>query len=707
MATNLRITLLLLLVVLLVILMFYVRIKRRNIEAPSLVWLLLSVTIWCLATIVDLYLVSAVDKKIVDVFRYLGIVSIPVCFFYFVLEFTQRAKWFKIRVIWPFFVVPLTTIGMLITNDYHHLFYKIHQFEPIYKVSLGLWWKVHFMYSYALIVIALVVLVRMLLSSTGRKRRVALIVLISSILPFISHIVYVSRFTLVREDDITPILFALSGIVVFLGLYSKKLLAVKPIALNTLFNNMPDGIVVIDNNLIIVDVNHSAIELLGLADYKSTKRNINEVLPYKFDFTNQNALGKVHVVHFSKRYFEITHIKIRGDSNEDVGYLVVIKDISLRQLSQEKLRLATERLDLALQAAQLDSWENNLISGKIIGGTEIYKGIGYADDEIPNSFEDIHALIHPDDQLYAKKSLSQYLVGETQVYDCDFRVRGKSGSYYWLANYSRIIERDGQGKPTVIIGITQNINARKRTEENIKRKNDELVQANAEKEKFFSIIAHDLKGPFMGFIGLTELMARSIGDIDEAEMQDIAKSLNTTAKNLYELLENLLNWATIKRGHKSFSPQKFNLNDTILEVEEILQNQLTQKGLTLINEVDTNLKLLADRESVKSITRNLISNAIKFTPSGGVILVKTKITEKGMAEISVRDNGIGMPDDIKNNLFRISVKVSRPGTNNEPSTGLGLVLCKELVEKHGGGISVDSTEGEGSIFTFTLPAAHE
>ena len=705
MATNFLITIHLLSVVLLIALMLYVRLKGKSIEAPSLFWLLLSVAIWCLATAVGMFLISAVDKKVVDVFRYLGIVSIPVCFFYFVLEFTHRTKYLKIKTIWPFLVVPVLSIVMLVTNDYHHLFYEQNQFEPIYKHSYGLWWKVHFIYSYALIVISLVVLIRMLFSSTGRRRSVAWIILLSSILPFLSNIVYVSHSSLVDEGNITPILFAFSGTLIFLGLYSKKLLVVKPIALNVLFNNMPDGILMINSDLIVVDLNPSAIKQLGISGYENNKWKISEVLPYKFDFANQDALGKVHFVNFNDRYLEIVHTEILGDNNQGIGYLVVIKDVSSRQFSQAKLRLATERLDLALQAVQLDSWENNLITGTTIGGNQIYKGLGYDEDEIPNKVQDIYSLIHPDDLSYAQQSLKQYLEGETQVYDCDFRVCDKNGNYQWLANYARIIERDSQGKPVVIIGITQNINARKQTEETLKKNNDELVQANAEKEKFFSIIAHDLKGPFTGFIGLTELMARSIGDIDEAEMQDIAKSLNSTAKNLYELLENLLNWATIKRGHKSFNPQTFSLNDTILEVEEILQNQLTQKGLTLTKQIELGISLFADQESVKSITRNLISNAIKFTPKGGVIEVKAKNTEHGMIEISVVDNGIGMPDDIKNNLFRISVKVSRLGTNNEPSTGLGLVLCKELVEKHGGEIWVASTEGQGSVFSFTIPAA--
>ena len=219
----------------------------------------------------------------------------------------------------------------------------------------------------------------------------------------------------------------------------------------------------------------------------------------------------------------------------------------------------------------------------------------------------------------------------------------------------------------------------------------------------FRSIAHDLKGPFQGFIGLTELMSENIDDMPIDQVQEISQSLQITAKNLYELLDNLLSWALVKRGHKRFFAEKVKIFSIGQIVSDIVSSQVKLKSLALENNIDDYIYVLADRESIKTVLRNLISNAIKFTPHGGIITLESKLVNSNFVEISVRDSGIGMPESIRENLFKIDKKVSRPGTDQEPSTGLGLILCKELVEKHGGKIWVESQENKGSIFFFTLP----
>jgi signal transduction histidine kinase len=268
-----------------------------------------------------------------------------------------------------------------------------------------------------------------------------------------------------------------------------------------------------------------------------------------------------------------------------------------------------------------------------------------------------------------------------------------------------VVERDPDEKPIRLIGLTLNINDRKKNEEKIKKQNEALQKVNAEKDKFFSIIAHDLKGPFQGFIGLTEMMSEGILEMPKEDIEDIAKTLLFTAKNLYELLENLLNWALIKRGGKRFYAEKIRLKSAADSVISILTHQASQKNHSISNDIDANIDVLADREIVKTIFRNLLSNAIKFTPKGGSIKLASHKDDHGFVQISIQDNGIGMPEEITENLFKINKKVSRPGTEQEPSTGLGLILCKEFIEKHGGKIWVESMPHKGSTFYFTLPSS--
>lgn len=705
------ITILLLAGVLSAILTVYVLLKRKSLEAPSLAWLLFSVSVWCFAAAVELQLTNVAEKKVFNVIRYLGIVSVPVWLLYFALEYSQKLCKVKRWMTWPVWIIPALSILLLATNRYHHLFYA-RGVEDIadsflsYRSQHGIWWWVHTLYSYALFLTAIAVLVRLLLQSSKHQRGTVWLVLVSSAIPFLANILYAGGFTPFTNIDITPLTFAFSGGLFFWGLYSKNFFTVKPIALNNLFNNLPDGIIVTDVKGIVVDINHSAIDILGLKESNPLTQSVHNVLPYRVSLSNANALNKLHLVKHNDRYVEAVHSIIKNEYGQSVGYLVVLKDVTAKRLSETKLKAATDRLELASQAAGLDAWENNLVTGSRVGGVKVYMELGYQEDEVPKDMDGIYKMIHPDDLPSVMKSLEEHFEGITPVYSKDFRIRDKKGNYQWVANFARVVERDEQGKPLRFIGITQNINHRKRAEDKILRQNEELIKVNAEKDKFFSIIAHDLKGPFQGFIGLTELMSGSIDEMDKDELQSIIRTLNITAKNLYELLDNLLNWAVVKRGHKKFDPQKLHLALLFDDVREIVDHMADQKGILLTSSIPTGLNVLADKESLRTIFRNLVSNAIKFTPSGGSVTLKAYANDKGYVVVSVADTGIGMPDQIKKNLFSISTKVSRPGTNNEPSTGLGLILCKELVEKHGGTIWVESHEGQGSTIYFTVPAAN-
>ena len=244
---------------------------------------------------------------------------------------------------------------------------------------------------------------------------------------------------------------------------------------------------------------------------------------------------------------------------------------------------------------------------------------------------------------------------------------------------------------------------RRQAEKEIMVRNEQLIKLNAEKDKFFSIIAHDLKSPFTGFLNLTELMADNTEEFSQAEFIKNSKSLNEAARYLYKLLENLLEWAQMQRGSISFVPKEINLSDIISQNIVIINQRALQKGITIINEVPASEIVYADEKMIATVLRNLLSNAVKFTKRDGKVLVRSKKADNGMVEISVSDDGIGLSEKDIKRLFKIEEKVSSKGTEGEPSTGLGLLLCKEFVELNKGEISVESETGKGSTFSFTLP----
>ncbi len=229
----------------------------------------------------------------------------------------------------------------------------------------------------------------------------------------------------------------------------------------------------------------------------------------------------------------------------------------------------------------------------------------------------------------------------------------------------------------------------------------DLEQANATKTKFFNIIAHDLRSPFNALLGLADILHESHATLDEEEREKMTGYLVCSAKGAYDLVENLLKWASTQTGKVSFIPKECNLNELLSETLFNVKSAAKNKNINLFTEIPENLKVFADKEMLKTIFRNLVSNAIKFTQKGGTITIKAIETEDEV-QCSVEDTGVGMRKEVSEKIFGIT-QISTAGTNNEKGTGLGLILCKEFVEKHGGKIWVESEEGKGSKFIFTIP----
>jgi signal transduction histidine kinase len=236
----------------------------------------------------------------------------------------------------------------------------------------------------------------------------------------------------------------------------------------------------------------------------------------------------------------------------------------------------------------------------------------------------------------------------------------------------------------------------------ISRQNEELHELNATKDKFFSIIAHDLRGPFTGLLGLTELILEENETMGMDEVLNLNKMIRRSLKNQYNLLDNLLQWASMQSGRMDFNP----VNIDIFRLATDLFNQLLanfeEKRIMPDNRIPEDTYVEADRMMLRTILHNLITNAIKFTPEEGRITLAYE-QESGYDVIICEDTGVGMSEEVKQKIFRIDQHHTSMGTKNEKGTGLGLILCAEMAEAHGGKIEVESTPGEGSEFKLKLP----
>ncbi len=230
-----------------------------------------------------------------------------------------------------------------------------------------------------------------------------------------------------------------------------------------------------------------------------------------------------------------------------------------------------------------------------------------------------------------------------------------------------------------------------------------LQELNATKDKFFSIIAHDLRGPLGGFMGLSEMMADESMSFSDEQKKDMNMALSRSSRNIFNLLENLLEWSQMQHGQTAFKPVETNLCELVTEGVSALTESTRNKGISLVIDIANDQQVYADTNMFQSVIRNLVSNAIKFTHKGGKVSVTADLSGNNTSVITIKDNGIGMSNDVVSNLFRLNVNSSRLGTEGEHSTGLGLLLCKEFVERHGGELWVESEEGKGSLFCFTIP----
>jgi PAS domain S-box-containing protein len=326
--------------------------------------------------------------------------------------------------------------------------------------------------------------------------------------------------------------------------------------------------------------------------------------------------------------------------------------------------------------------------------------VGY--NEIELSKMNFRDLTHPGDLEKSVRFKSNLLNREENDSSLiEKRYLNKNGETVWAITSVSLI-RDFNGTPMYFIAQAQDITERKKAEEQIIKNAEELKTLNAAKDKFFSILSHDLRSPFNSLLGITEYISQSYDDLTPTEIRDSVKNIYSSSQKLYNLILNLLEWSRLQSGRFEIDKAEIELHLLFEEMKNLYNESAAAKNITLTTEILEKLVILADKYMIETIFRNLISNAIKFTNENGTVKVNA-IAKGSFAEINVIDDGVGISKENINALFRIDEQFRRDGTADEKGTGLGLILCKEFIEKNNGTITVESTVGKGSRFSITIP----
>lgn len=406
------------------------------------------------------------------------------------------------------------------------------------------------------------------------------------------------------------------------------------------------------------------------------------------------------------RIFDVIKIPII-ENGERKGLVVVGRDITEKKEFEQMLSETNERYKMI---SEMITDYVYLVKGYpgdkidvlwLLGGFE--KITGYKLNHYKEAYETILKIIHPED---FKKFNEDYIprLRNLEEIKAEYRIMSKSGETRWILDHIKPFVKPDEPDVIYQIGAVTDITEKKKYENEILESREKLKEIIDQKDRLFSIIAHDLKGPISAFVGMSKMFSENLNELTLTELQEYTENMHKSASHILELLENLLEWSRVQRGKKQFNPERLNIRLVLKNVADLLINSYKLKEVALNLEIENDAYVFADLQMLNTIFRNLISNALKFSFRGEKVEVRLSEFENKYI-VSIKDYGIGMDDELKSKLFNPAEKLSRTGTEEESSTGLGLLLCKEFIDYHKGRIWVESQPNLGSTFFVELEKA--
>ncbi len=387
-------------------------------------------------------------------------------------------------------------------------------------------------------------------------------------------------------------------------------------------------------------------------------------------------------------------------------FLIIISDVRKRRKLAAEVSERRKELKTIIDTAPALIFVKNT-GKKFILVNKSFKEFFKVDEEYILQREN-KQLIFPADYWLASEEDDAVINQKITLNNIEREIKLADGSTFWL-NINKSPLFDDKNNVIGIVGVMDDITKRIEFQNALINSQKNLAELNKQKDKFFSIVAHDLRGPFSGMLGFSGILLEEYSQLTEDEKKNYIEIINSSLKDLLTFIDNLLTWARIQSNRFDHEPKEIDLEEIITPVFQSQKIAAANKQITLESNLPAgqaslqqSLTAFADPGMTETVIRNLVSNAIKFTKTNGKIKVNAYNSGK-FVNIQVEDNGIGMSQEIVDNLFNIETKATRNGTNNEKGTGLGLIICKEFIEKNGGIISVKSQVNKGTVISFTLP----
>ncbi|MEG4275741.1 MULTISPECIES: PAS domain S-box protein [unclassified Microcoleus] len=489
-------------------------------------------------------------------------------------------------------------------------------------------------------------------------------------------------------------------------------------------NHSPAPAWITDENGVMLYASQTYLNTFELPTEDVIGKSIFELYPVAIA---QQFLDNIQTVAHTYEVIETIEIASRRDRSlgEFLVYKFLIPDLSGQMLvggvaidvtrqhqAETALQLSEERLMLALEASGDGLWDWKIETGEVYINSYYQEMLGYKPGELVMDVKVWEQMIHPDDKFWVFESLNSHLQDSSVKYAFDYRVRCKSGEWKWIANYGKVVACDEQGKPLRMIGTHKDISDRKCKELALQHAMEAAEAANLAKSTFLANMSHELRTPLNVILGFAQVMAHdlSLTPNQKKDLQTISRS----GDHLLSLINDVLDLSKIESGHCTVEESGFDLIALLHSLRNMLAERASSKGLDLCFEIAPEVPqfMLADAQKLRQVLLNLLSNAIKFTDRGSITLhvsieangTGALTTTEPILQFAVADTGVGIASIELDTIFDAFVQ-AQAGKRSTDGTGLGLTISRKLLELMGGKISVSSTLGEGSTFTFTLPVS--
>jgi PAS domain S-box-containing protein len=437
----------------------------------------------------------------------------------------------------------------------------------------------------------------------------------------------------------------------------------------------------------------------------------------------------------------ILPIEFQEDTEKTFALSIIVTDLTIIKKNQEELKTQKELLEEAEKIAEIGSWVVDLTTNKLTLSNELFRIYGLDPETSPLNLSPFELIHQKDPEL--SKVIFNTSVREKKSFDIYTKINIPHDSREKILHIKgKVICKDG--KAFQLIGTTQDVTIQIEAEQELRENNKQLTEAqkkitklneeleykviartreleqayerlqefnyeleeiNKSKDKFISVISHDLRNPVSANISSSEIMLQNFEDLQQDDIKNFSRIINSSSKKIVEQLNELVEWSKQKSKKINYNPEPLNLYDFLIFSLELIQPIADQKQILIVNNIEPQIKVKADSLLLRSIFQNLITNSIKFTPEGGEIIIGAYKESLLCIGVTIKDSGIGMTEEIRESLFSDEAIMTQLDIKNQKSKGLGLILVRDFVEKHQGKIWVESKPGKGTTVFFTLPSS--